>query len=114
MAAQILGFVGLLALSNMFMTFAWYGHLRYAHGSPWYLALLASWGLAFFEYAIMVPANRYGFDFLSVTQMKILQEVVTLTVFVPFALLFMDERLRLNHLWAACCLVGAVYFAFKK
>ncbi|ODU81226.1 MAG: hypothetical protein ABT00_11580, partial [Bordetella sp. SCN 68-11] len=109
MAAQILGFVGLLALSKICMTFAWYGHLRYAHGSPWYLALLASWGLAFFEYAIMVPANRYGFDFLSVTQMKILQEVVTLTVFVPFALLFMDERLRLNHLWAACCLVGAVY-----
>ncbi len=114
MPIQILIFASLLALSNMFMTFAWYGHLRYAHASVWYVALLISWGLAFFEYAIMVPANRYGFGFLSVTQMKILQEVITLTVFVPFAIFFMDERLRLNHLWAGLCLVGAVYFAFKK
>lgn len=111
---QPLIYAGLLVLSNLFMTFAWYGHLRYAHGSPWYVALAASWGLAFFEYAIMVPANRFGFGFLGVAQMKILQEGVTLLVFVPFALLYMGEQLRLNHLWAGLCLVGAVYFAFKQ
>ena len=114
MTAHILAFSGLLVLSNVFMTFAWYGHLRYAHGSPLYLAVLASWGLAFFEYSIMVPANRYGAQFLNLAQMKIMQEVVTLLVFVPFALLFMDQRPKLNHLWAALCLVGAVYFVFKE
>ena len=114
MATQVLAYVGLLVLSNTFMTFAWYGHLRYAHDSPWYAALAISWFLALFEYSIMVPANRYGFGFLTVTRMKILQEVVTLSVFVPFAMFFMGEHLRLNHLWAALCLVGAVYFAFKQ
>lgn len=114
MPMQLLSVIGLLALSNLFMTFAWYGHLNYANHRPVFLAVLASWGIAFFEYLITVPTNRFAFTFLDITQMKILQEVVTLVVFVPFAIFYMDEKLKLNHLWAAFCLVGAVYFAFRK
>ncbi len=104
----------LLAASNLFMTFAWYGHLKNYTTSPWYAAAIASWGIAFFEYLIQVPANRIGFrSGLTLGQLKILQEVVTLTVFVPFAMFYMDQPLRLNYLWAGLCMVGAVYFMFK-
>ena len=104
----------LLVASNLFMTFAWYGHLKNYAASPWYVAALVSWGIALFEYLIQVPANRIGFrSGLTLGQLKILQEVVTLAVFVPFAFFYMDQPLRLNYLWAALCLMGAVYFAFK-
>ncbi|HET7548544.1 MAG TPA: DMT family protein, partial [Usitatibacter sp.] len=97
-----------------FMTFAWYGHLRHQAASPWYVAALVSWGIAFFEYLIQVPANRIGYRAgISLGQLKILQEVVTLTVFVPFALFYMDQPLRLNYVWAGLCMEGAVYFMFK-
>jgi uncharacterized protein (DUF486 family) len=110
----LLATVLLLAASNLFMTFAWYGHLRHQAASPWYVAALASWGIAFFEYLIQVPANRIGYRAgISLGQLKILQEVVTLTVFVPFALFYMDQPLRLNYVWAGLCMVGAVYFMFK-
>ncbi len=106
--------VTLLAASNLFMTFAWYGHLKYLHASPWYLAALASWGIALFEYLLQVPANRIGYaDGINLAQLKILQEVITLVVFVPFAMLYMGEGLKWNYLWAALCMVGAVYFIFK-
>ena len=104
---------GLLVCSNVFMTFAWYAHLKEMSGKPWLLAAFASWGLAFFEYLFHVPANRIGYETLSLGQLKIMQEVITLAVFVPFALLYMHERLRLDYLWAGLCLVGAVYFAFR-
>jgi uncharacterized protein (DUF486 family) len=105
---------GMLAASNLFMTFAWYGHLKNFATSPWYVAALASWGIALFEYLIMVPANRMGFaGGASLAQLKILQEVITLAVFAPFALLYMGEGLRWNYLWAGLCLLGAVYFIFK-
>ncbi len=103
----------LLVLSNVFMTFAWYAHLKNLADKPWWIAALVSWGVALFEYMIQVPANRIGHQELSLAQLKILQEVITLTVFVPFAVLYMGEHLRLNHLWAGLCLVGAVWFAFK-
>ena len=103
----------LLSLSNIFMTFAWYGHLKKVDAWPWLLAVLISWGIAFFEYLLQVPANRIGYTVLSLGQLKILQEVITLSVFVPFALLFMGEPLRLDYLWAVLCLVGAVYFVFR-
>jgi uncharacterized protein (DUF486 family) len=104
----------LLAASNLFMTFAWYGHLKNYAASPWYVAAIVSWGIAFFEYLIQVPANRIGFRAgLTLGQLKIVQEVVTLTVFVPFALFYMDQPLRLNYVWAGLCMVGAVYFMFK-
>ncbi|MGE5096682.1 MAG: DMT family protein [Betaproteobacteria bacterium] len=104
----------MLAASNLFMTFAWYGHLRNFQASPWYVAAIASWGIALFEYLIMVPANRIGFESgASLAQLKILQEVITLSVFAPFALFYMGEGLRWNYLWAALCLMGAVYFIFK-
>jgi uncharacterized protein (DUF486 family) len=103
----------LLALSNVFMTFAWYSHLRNLAGRKWYVAALASWGIALFEYLIQVPANRIGYSALSLGQLKILQEVIALAVFVPFALFYMCQPLRLNFLWAGLCLVGAVFFAFK-
>lgn len=106
--------VTLLALSNVFMTFAWYGHLRYLSGRPWIVAALVSWGIALFEYLLQVPANRIGHDELSVGQLKIIQEVITLTVFVPFAWLFMKEPIKLDYLWAALCLCGAVYFVFRS
>ena len=105
----------LLLASNVFMTFAWYGHLRNMSTAPWYAAALVSWGIALFEYLLQVPANRIGFQQagLSLAQLKILQEVVTLTAFVPFALFYMGEPLKLDYLWAALCLVGAVYFIFR-
>ena len=105
--------VTLLVASNVFMTFAWYGHLKHLNAQPWLIAVLASWGIAFFEYLLQVPANRIGFTVLSLAQLKILQEVITLSVFVPFAVLYMGEPLRLNYLWAALCLLGAVYFIFR-
>lgn len=106
----------LLALSNVFMTFAWYGHLKNLATAPWYVAALVSWGIALFEYLLQVPANRIGFQQagFSVGQLKIIQEVVTLGVFVPFAVFFMHEPLKLDYLWAGLCLVGAVYFIFRS
>ena len=105
--------VGLLILSNLFMTFAWYGHLRTLGGRPWYVAALVSWGVALFEYLVQVPANRIGFQRLSLAQLKIIQEVVTLSVFVPFAVFYMKSGVSLNYLWAGLCMVGAVYFVFR-
>ena len=103
----------LLTLSNVFMTFAWYGHLKNLSTAPWYLAALISWGIALFEYLLQVPANRIGHQQFSVGQLKIMQEVITLAVFVPFALLYLREPLKLDYLWAALCMVGAVYFMFR-
>jgi uncharacterized protein (DUF486 family) len=103
----------LLAASNVFMTFAWYAHLRNLSARPWYTAALVSWGIALFEYLLQVPANRIGYETLSLAQLKILQEVITLSVFVPFALLYMRQPLSWNFLWAGCCLLGAVYFMFR-
>lgn len=104
--------VGLLLLSNLFMTFAWYGHLKHLADRPWWLAALVSWGIALCEYLLQVPANRIGHTTLQLAQLKILQEVITLTVFVPFAVFYMQQPITLNYLWAALCLVGAVYFIF--
>jgi uncharacterized protein len=103
----------LLAASNLFMTFAWYGHLKHLQTSPLWMAVLVSWGIALFEYTLMVPANRIGYRVLSLGQLKILQEVITLSVFVPFAVMYMGEPLKLDYLWAALCLFGAVYFIFR-
>lgn len=103
----------MLAVSNLFMTFAWYGHLRNLQSKPWIVAALISWGIALFEYLLQVPANRIGFTVMSLGQLKIMQEVITLTVFVPFAVLYMDQKLTLNYLYAGLCLVGAVYFIFR-
>ena len=102
----------LLVASNLFMTFAWYGHLKNLNTSPWYVAALVSWGIALFEYLLQVPANRIGFTVLTVPQLKILQEVVTLLVFVPFSMLYMGQPFRWNYLWAGLCILGAVYFIF--
>ena len=104
----------LLIASNVFMTFAWYAHLRNLSGRPWIVAALASWGIALFEYLLQVPANRIGHTELSLGQLKMLQEVITLSVFVPFAWLYMKEPVRLNYLWAGLCMCGAVYFIFKR
>jgi uncharacterized protein (DUF486 family) len=106
--------VGLLALSNMFMLFAWYGHLKNLAGRPWYVAALVSWSIALFEYLLQVPANRIGFTAFSLAQLKIIQEVVTLIVFVPFAVFYMRQPLKLDYLWASFCLAGAVYFVFRS
>jgi len=103
----------MLAVSNLFMTFAWYGHLKNLSTSPWYVAALVSWGIALFEYLLQVPANRIGYTQLSLGQLKILQEVITLTIFVPFAVLYMNQPLKLDYLWAGLCLMGAVYFIFR-
>jgi uncharacterized protein len=104
----------LLVLSNVFMTFAWYAHLRNLISKPWFIAVLASWGIAFFEYVLQVPANRIGFKgAISLSQLKIIQEVITLSVFVPFSIVYMHQGFRLNYVWAGLCLVGAVYFIFK-
>lgn len=103
----------LLCCSNIFMTFAWYAHLRDLSGRPWIIAALASWGIALFEYLLQVPANRIGHQVMSVGQLKILQEIITLTVFVPFALFYMKEKLTLDYLWAGLCLLGAVFFLFR-
>jgi uncharacterized protein (DUF486 family) len=104
----------LLTASNIFMTFAWYGHLKNLSGRPWYIAALASWGIALFEYLLQVPANRIGHAQMSLAQLKIMQEVVTLSVFAPFAVLYMREPLKLDFLWAGLCLLGAVYFMFRS
>ena len=106
--------VCLLIASNVFMTFAWYAHLRNLNNRPWVVAALISWGIALFEYLLQVPANRIGHTELELGQLKIIQEVITLTVFVPFAWLYMREPLRLNYLWAALCMFGAVFFVFKR
>jgi len=103
----------LLAASNVFMTFAWYAHLKNLNDRKWYIAAVASWGIALFEYLAQVPANRIGHQTMSVGQLKILQEVITLSVFVPIAILYLKEPVRLNYLWAALCLCGAVYFVFR-
>ena len=104
---------GLLAASNVFMTFAWYAHLRNLSAKPWWIAALASWGIALFEYLLQVPANRIGYGELSLAQLKILQEAITLAVFVPFVLLYMNQPLKLDYLWASLCIMGAVYFMFR-
>lgn len=104
---------GLLILSNVFMTFAWYGHLKNLASKPWWIAALISWAIALFEYLLQVPANRIGFTQFSLAQLKILQEAITLAVFVPFALFYMDQPFKLDYLWAALCLMGAVYFIFR-
>jgi hypothetical protein len=104
----------LLVLSNIFMTIAWYGHLKQHRDSPLWLAVLASWGIAFFEYCLMVPANRIGYGRFNLPQLKVIQEVVTLLVFAVFTVTWMRERLHLNHLWAGLCLIGAVFFTFRK
>ena len=103
----------MLIVSNLFMTFAWYGHLKNLSQSPWYVAALISWGIALFEYLLQVPANRIGYTELNLGQLKILQEVITLTVFVPFAVLYMNQPLKLDYLYAALCMMGAVYFIFR-
>ena len=106
--------ITLLVVSNIFMTFAWYGHLKSQRDAPLLVAILTSWGIAFFEYSLMVPANRIGYGRYSLPQLKVIQEVVTLCVFALFAVFYMRERLTLNHAWAALCLVGAVFFTFRK
>ena len=103
----------LLLCSNVFMTFAWYAHLKNLADRPWWIAALVSWRIALFEYLLQVPANRIGFTALSLPQLKVLQEVITLTVFVPFALLYMNQPVKLDFLWAGLCLLGAVYFMFR-
>jgi uncharacterized protein (DUF486 family) len=103
----------LLAASNVFMTFAWYAHLRDLSAKPWWFAALASWGIALFEYLLQVPANRIGYTVLSLGQLKIMQEAITLVVFVPFAILYMKQPLKLDYLWASLCIMGAVYFVFR-
>ncbi|GAB3379541.1 DMT family protein [Massilia agri] len=105
---------GLLVLSNIFMTFAWYGHLKSLNNRAWYIAALVSWGIALFEYLLQVPANRIGHTQFSLAQLKIMQEAITLSVFVPFAMLYMNEPFKLDYVWAALCLVGAVYFIFRS
>jgi uncharacterized protein (DUF486 family) len=103
----------LLCCSNLFMTFAWYGHLKNLAGKPWVVAAVVSWGIAFFEYMIQVPANRIGYQTMNLGQLKILQEVVTLSVFVPFSVFYMKEPFRLDYVWAGLCIVGAVFFMFR-
>lgn len=103
----------LLVLSNVFMTFAWYAHLKNLADRPWWIAALVSWGIALFEYLLQVPANRIGYTTLTLPQLKILQEVITLSVFVPFAVIYMKQGLKLDFLWAAFCMMGAVYFVFR-
>ena len=103
----------LLAASNVFMTFAWYAHLKNLSAKPWWIAVAVSWGIALFEYLLMVPANRIGFTQLSLPQLKILQEAITLGVFVPFAILYMGQPVKLDYLWAGLCIMGAIYFIFR-
>lgn len=110
---SILTSIVLLLLSNIFMTFAWYAHLKALSSKPWIIAALVSWGIALFEYLLQVPANRIGYSVLSVGQLKILQEIITLTVFVPFAVFYLKEPLKTDYLWAGLCLLGAAYFVFR-
>jgi uncharacterized protein len=105
--------IGLLCCSNVFMTFAWYAHLKELNQKPWIIAALISWGIALFEYLLQVPANRIGYSLMSVGQLKILQEVITLSVFIPFSLYYLKEPLKLDYLWAGLCLLGAVFFMFR-
>jgi uncharacterized protein (DUF486 family) len=109
----ILRTAGLLIASNVFMTFAWYAHLKNLSDRPWFVAAIISWGIALFEYLLQVPANRIGYSALSLGQLKIMQEAITLVVFVPFAVVYMRQPLRLDFLWAALCVCGAVYFVFR-
>ena len=111
--AVLIRTIVLLGISNVFMTFAWYAHLRNLNDKKWYIAALLSWGLALFEYLFQVPANRIGYSQYSLGQLKILQEIITLAVFAPFAFLYMQQPLKLNFLWAGLCTVGAVYFMFR-
>ena len=111
---QIAISIFLLLCSNVFMTFAWYAHLKELNNKPWIIAALVSWGIALLEYLFQVPANRIGYSVLSIGQLKILQEVVTLSVFVPFSVMYLKEPLKLDYLWAGLCLVGAVYFMFRS
>jgi uncharacterized protein (DUF486 family) len=104
---------GLLVMSNVFMTFAWYAHLKNLNDKPWWIAALASWGIALFEYFLQVPGNRIGYTTVSLAQLKIMQEVITLAVFIPFAVFYMQEPIKLDYLWAGLCLMGAVYFMFR-
>ncbi len=106
--------VVLLICSNVFMTFAWYAHLKELNHKPWIIAALISWGIALFEYLLQVPANRIGYTALNVGQLKIMQEVITLSVFVPFSVMYLKEPLKLDYLWAALCLLGAVFFMFRN
>ena len=103
----------LLVASNVFMTYAWYGHLKTLKGYPWYVAALVSWGVALFEYLLQVPANRMGYGQFSLGQLKIMQEIITLVVFVPFAVLYMKQPIKLDYVWAGLCVMGAVYFVFR-
>lgn len=105
---------GLLVLSNVFMTLAWYGHLKNLSTQPWIIAALVSWGIALFEYLIQVPANRIGYTVMTLPQLKVMQEVITLMVFVPFAIVYMKVPVKLDFLWAGMCLIGAVYFVFRS
>ncbi|MBN1587415.1 MAG: DMT family protein [Candidatus Omnitrophica bacterium] len=109
----VLSLVCLLVCSNVFMTFAWYAHLKELNNKPWIIAALVSWGIALFEYLLQVPANRIGYTVLDIGQLKIIQEVITLTVFIPFSFIYMKEPLRFDYLWAGLCLVGAVFFMFR-
>jgi len=111
---SMLSTIGLLICSNIFMTFAWYAHLKELNNKPWLIAALVSWGIALFEYLLQVPANRIGYTVVSVAELKILQEVITLSVFVPFAVFYLKEPLKLDYLWAGLCLVGAAYFMFRS
>jgi len=106
--------IGLLILSNVFMTFAWYAHLKTMNGRPWFVAALASWGIALFEYLLQVPGNRIGYGVMTLPQLKILQEVITLSVFVPFLIFYMKQPFRLDFVWAGLCMLGAVYFMFRR
>jgi len=113
MRAALLNTIVLLSISNLFMLFAWYGHLKNLSSQPWIIAALISWGIAFVEYLFLVPANRIGFTTMSLAQLKVLQEAITLTLFVPFAIFYMQQPIKLDFLWAGLCLMGAVYFIFR-
>ena len=113
MSSVLLRTTLLLVASNVFMTFAWYAHLRNLSGKPWFVAALVSWGIALFEYLLQVPANRIGYTALTLPQLKMLQEVITLAVFVPFAVFYMKQPVKLDYLWASLCILGAVYFMFR-
>lgn len=106
--------IGLLTLSNVFMTFAWYGHLKYMHSRAWVIAAFVSWGIALFEYLLQVPANRIGYEVATAGQLKIIQEVLSLSVFIPFSLFVLKEPFRIDYIWAGLCLLGAVFFMFRK
>jgi uncharacterized protein (DUF486 family) len=110
----VLRTIALLVLSNGFMLFAWYGHLKTLGAKPWYVAAIVSWSIALFEYLLQVPANRIGFTTMSLAQLKIVQEIVTLAVFVPFAMFYMRQPIKLDYLWASLCMVGAAYFVFRS